>query len=526
MKTFAFSLNHRDQRRALRSWGWLAVALTSCSGASVSNGGPGPTAGGASGRGGSGASTAGTEPLGGEAGTGGEVGVAGDTGRGGEGGIAGPDPGLTDVTKLTPAKCSITAKVTPASDMGMVGVATFKTDLEDADRAIIQFGKTTSYTLEAPVNWDATNHETWLLGMPASTTVHYRVIVLRGTTACIGDDASYETGDAPRGSPGKQSPQKGPSSAAVAPGFIIAVNGYFAYIVNVEGEVVWAHEFPVILSRALMSWDGMYMYVRDPGVFNAGTGGAIYRVAMDGSGETPLEVPGGSHHDLVAIPTGFAYLAKQAKGECDWIYTARPDGSNAEPLVNLDVVFSHFMLGPSAQSFDACHVNAIRYYKDTDSYSVSERELDVIAFISGQGELLGSVGATPTSSTPNHVKAEGADSLPYSIWRVQHGHDLYEPNKLVLWSNGYFTGGRSYVLHYTLNGATATLDWQYTGAGNAPTYSDAQHLPNGNFLVTNSQSGAVHEIDAHAVRVQSFESLTKAGYSCHRTTLYGLPPGR
>jgi len=55
--------------------------------------------------------------------------------------------------------------------------------------------------------------------------------------------------------------------------------------------------------------------------------------------------------------------------------------------------------------------------------------------------------------------------------------------------------------------------------------SDAQHLPNGNFMATNSTSGAVHEIDATGKLVQSFANLAK-GYAQHRPTLYGPPPGR
>src|SRR5262249_20049951 len=154
---------------------------------------------------------------------------------------------------------------------------------------------------------------------------------------------------------------------------------------------------------------------------------------------------------------GIAYIAKVAAGGCDSIFTAGPDGANAKALVDLDVVFSKFMLGPSAMAKEKCHVNAIRYYKDSDSFSVSDRGKDAIAFISGKGELLGSIGATPTSSTPNHVKAEGADSTTTSLWRVQHGHDLYEPNKIVLWSNGILMGGTSHVLHYTIDGSTAKL---------------------------------------------------------------------
>ena len=224
--------------------------------------------------------------------------------------------------------------------------------------------------------------------MPGNTTVHYRVVVIRGTSACVGADATYMTGTV-SGAPGNLTPKKGTSTATPAPGFIVAENQTWSYIINQQGEVVWAHKFPVSLSRTLMSFDGNYMYGREVGPFNAATGGAIYRVGMDGSGELKLPVTGGTHHDLTVTPTGIAYPAKQAAGGCDSIYVAAADGSNSHPLVDLDVVFSKFTPGPGAQATEKCHVNAIRYYKDTDTFSVSDREKDAIAFVSSSGQILG-----------------------------------------------------------------------------------------------------------------------------------------
>jgi hypothetical protein len=507
-------------------------------GAGVANGGT--ATGGAAGLGTGGTGGISGSATGGIAGTAGAAGTAGSaTGgmagspTGGTGGTAGSagsgggtiGPGLTDVGTFTPVTCTITPTVTTATGMPLVGVATFTTDLAGAERAIIQFGKTSTYTLEAPVNWAASMHRTLILGMPANTEVHYRVVVIQGTNACVGPDATYRTGANVSGAPGNYSPMRGSSTAMPSPGFIIAANSNFANIVNQAGEVVWSHRFPVGLTRAVMSYDGEYMYARDVGPFNAATGGNIYRVAMDGSGEAKMNVSGGSHHDVVAIPTGFAYIAKEAAGECDCIFTANADGSNSRCLVNLEGVFSKFRTGPGGAAMEECHVNAIRYYKDTMSYSVSDREKDAIAFFSSTGELLGSVGATPMSSTPNHAVAQGADSQTSSTWRVQHGHDWYAQNKIVVFSNGPFMGGQSKILHYTINGTMATLDWQYTATGNSPTLSDAQRLPNGNFLGTASQNGAVHEFDANRMLVQSWNNLSR-GYSCHRPTLYGPPPGR
>jgi hypothetical protein len=487
----------------------------------------GGTAAGMAGTSGSDTGGSGGSATGGVSGsaTGGSGGMSGSAGTAGGGGKGTIGPGLTDVGTFTPVNCTITPMVTTATGMPLVGVATFTADLAGADRAIIQFGKTSTYTLEAPVNWSAEGHRTLVLGMPANTEVHYRVVVMQGNNACIGPDATYRTGANVSGAPNNITPMRGPSTAMPAPGFLIGVGGNYANIFNSQGEIVWSHRFPAGLTRAVMSFDGHYMYARDVGPFNAASGGNIYRVAMDGSGEAKLNVSGGSHHDLVAIPTGLAYIAKQTAGACDCIFTANADGSNSRCLVDLGIVFDKFNTGPGGAAMEECHVNAIRYYKDTNTYSVSDREKDAIAFFSSTGQLLGSIGATPTSTTPNHAKAQGADSTTSSPWRVQHGHDWYAPDKIVVFSNGTFQGGQSRVLHYTISGATATLDWQYSATGNSPTLSDAQRLPNGNFLGTASQTGSVHEFDASQRLVQSFANLSR-GYTSHRPTLYGPPPGR
>lgn len=432
---------------------------------------------------------------------------------------------LTDVSQFDVVDCEIQSSVVLAPKIPTVGIATFEADLADAERALIQFGTEAEYTLEAPVEWAEVGHRTLLLGMPAETFVHYRVVVIKGEQACIGPDSVYVTGGQVAGVPMRVAPLVGPSQVEPSPGFIVGTRSDFAYIVNKRGDVVWAYRFGSPLTRATLSWDGKYLLGRDMGPFNAPTGGTIFRVGMDGEGETQLDVAGGSHHDFTTTPEGIAYIAKDEAGDCDSLYTARIDGSESAPLVNLGVVFDKFDLGPQAIAPERCHVNFVRYYDDTQRFSISDREKDAIAYFSKAGVLLGSIGAEPAAATPNHVLAQGADSTINSPWRVQHGHDWYAPNKLVLWSNGVFQGGTSRMLHYTIQGNTAKLDWQYTGTGNSPTLSDAQHLPNGNFLGTNAGTGTVHEIDPTQKLVRSYTGLSR-GYPVHRTTLYGPPPGR
>lgn len=408
--------------------------------------------------------------------------------------------------------------VANATKIPMVGIATFTADLPGADRAVIQFGTSTEYSLEAPVDWAGESHRTLLLGMPSNTDVHYRVAVFSGNSVCVSGDATYKTGPLPNGSPSDATPMKGSSSAEPAPGFMISAAGLqsqWVWVLNKQGQVVWAYRFKSGCTRGQISWDGKYMYNRDLGPFDAASGGAINRVGMDGEGEVSVQVSGGNHHDFTVTPTGIAYISKQAAGQCDRIYTAGPDGSGATSIVDLDTVFGKFSQGGG--SGEKCHVNAIHYYANRKAFSVSDREKDVIAIFSETGDFIGSVGKMPQQAIPEHANAEGGGTT----WRVQHGHDWYEENKIVLWSNGSFGSGASKILHYTINGANASLDWEYSMAGTSPTLGDAQRLKNGNFLMTNSQTGVVYEIDSNQTLIQSMTG-SKA-YTTHRTTLYGPP---
>lgn len=487
--------------------------------------GLGPGAGGFAGPGSGGFAGPGSGGFGNSPSVGGQPGGVGGGPGGGTGGAppVGAD-GLTDLTAFSPVNCTITPTVTNASRIPTVGVATFTADLPGADRAVIQFGETTQYSYEAPVDWAADGHKTLLLGIPANTDVHYRVAVFAGNSVCVSPDATYKSGPLPNGGPSDVNPMKGQSQVAPAKGFLLftsgiaGMGGTWVWIVNKAGRVVWSYQFKSGSIRAHMSWDGKYMYNRDLGPFNSANGGSINRVAMDGTGETTVQTIGGNHHDFTVTPTGIAYISKEAAGQCDRIYTAGPDGSGGKMLVDLDVVFGKVgQSGLGGTMGEKCHVNAIYYYSDRKVFSVSDREKDVIAMFSETGQYVASIGKQPQSPLEHHILAQGAGS----DWRVQHGHDWYAENKIVLWSNGSFGAGSSKILHYTINGSNATLDWSFTMAGNSPTLGDAVRLKNGNYLLTNSQNATVYEIDPNQQLIQSMRG--SGGYTTHRTSLYGPP---
>src|SRR5690606_29618462 len=135
-----------------------------------------------------------------------------------------------------------------------------------------------------------------------------------------------------------------------------------------------------------------------------------------------------------------AYIAKQAAGECDHIFTANHDGSGAESLIDLYDALENFTDDPSGP--ELCHVNALRYSENGDYFTVSDREKDVIVKISRSGEVLESYGKAPNPDVSwSHFLADGSGTT----WRVQHGHHLYAPDKLLVFSNGPFGNGTSRV---------------------------------------------------------------------------------
>jgi hypothetical protein len=253
------------------------------------------------------------------------------------------------------------------------------------------------------------------------------------------------------------------------------------------------------------------MLARDLNVSGQAQAGNLFRVNLDGTGEETIPLPS-SHHDFTVTPDGIAYLAKAGSAEgCDAVHLASEDGSGDTVLIDLWTVLEPFDNGGG----EKCHANFIRYYADEDAFTVSDRERDMLVKVGGNGQVEWTIGNSPASVT-------GAD-IP--DWRVQHGHHLYDEGHLLVFSNGALTGGTSHVLHFTINGTTATSDWSYSGMGNTGTMGDVQKLPNGNILITVSQTGTIEEVDANQMVVQrmKFDSL---GYSHHRPTLYGEPAAR
>lgn len=417
----------------------------------------------------------------------------------------------------TPVECGITVTpATNATNMPVVQVVEFSTDLAGATEAYIDFGYDTSYGYTAPVDMADPTHRTLLVGVTPNTDYHYRVTVKAGAETCSSPDMTGKTGALPNGISGP-TVSSGGDSAKVQKGFRVVATGNNAVIINEKAQVVWGFNFGGQVFSAELSWSGKSMIARDLGPFDGGSGGNIWTVPLDGAGgKKTTQATGGHHHDIAAFPGGIAYLAKSQQGQYDKIFTMKEDGTGAAAWFDLTPVFSPFSAGVNDR-----HANYISYDPEGNFFTVSDREKDAVVKISaeGSGSLIKSIGkAADNGTAQNHIVADVKN------WRVQHGHHWYDDNHFLVFSNGDFGGGTSHVIHFTINGNSATEDWNYTAMGNSGTQGNVTMMPNGTIHITSSNSGNVHELDETRTAIQTLK-FGSLGYVHWRASLYGPPVG-
>lgn len=455
--------------------------------------------------------------------------VSGGAGAGGTGGKStGAGGGYLDgssrLAGLPTTGCTVTVTSLAISpNIATVGIVSFGASMPHIVAAEIHFGPSTEYGLVAPVDLEEQGYRTLLLGMAQNRNHHFRVAVSDGTSVCYGEDHTITTG-----SLGVAALAKASTGPGAASGFIVTARDGEVVIFDKKGELVWAYPMWNVFS-AQMSWDGKYMIARDPGPFDLGDTGLFYRVKMDGSDFTSMDAPGGDHHDFTAIPGGIAYLAKQKEGECDRVYEASIDITDGVPVFDTWQIFQYFPDQGEVEGTEICHANRIHYLLETDRYTVSDRNKDAIAMFTRRGSPVLSIGKAPTGNWTQHLQAEGAGLG--GIWHIQHGHDWYADDKLVVFSNE--SSGGAAVLHYTITGKRAVLDWRYAGAGASKIQGDVERLPNGNFLVTANLSSTMVELGPDGKsEIGRYVSKGPLGplygftYSTHRPSLYGRPPSR
>jgi len=490
------------------------------SGATVGSGASGPS----DGSGGSG--TDGGGSGGASSGSGSATSSGGSGGGSGSGGGLGTGGAPVEPTGKIEVDCTVTVTSSEISPViGTVGIIEFSSDLPGQNAAAIEFGLTTDYGLVAPVEF-AGDNRTLLLGMTTDSEYHYRVLVVSDDTYCYGPDETMVTDSLLTEGPNHLPTEAGSSSASKAPGFVLTsdFNGGWAYIFNQDGKIVWAYEAPFAnLSRALMSYDGKHMYVRELNLGRDPLEGRILKIGMDGSSPVVTLLPT-SHHDFTVAPTGdIIYVKKTPSSECDSIYrhpASATDDSQDTLIFNVEDAFPSGG-GSGGLENQTCHTNAIHYIAADGGFTASCLDHNAFFKISAAGDVEWVLGSADSTFT-----GEGAE------WVRQHGHQLLPgsgPSEAVLlfFENGDSPDWVSVAREVTLDldlGTATNRPFSYTSEHSSPNMGDVQRLPNGNTFVTYSTAAKLQEVGPDGEVVQTLEVRTSTGYATHRPTLYGAPP--
>ena len=437
--------------------------------------------------------TGGATATGGSTGTGGTKATGGSTGTGGSGG------GVS---------CTITATSSFSSAIPTVAIVTFTTTLSNVTKAEIDFGPASGgTTMVAPVDLAQASYRTLLLGMKGNTSYAYKIVATNASGACTSSSYTIMTGSLPSTAPKVTATIM--DATAHDKGFIVTstgLSGNTTFIIDPDGTVVWSAAGPSQPSRSHMSWDGTHMYMMALNVMNTNAGN-IQSVAMDGTGNTALSGVTTSHHDLTAIPGGFATMLWNKSGidaPCSLVERADATGTITTVVADMSTVYA-------SSTF---HSNAVHYYPSDNTYTVGDRNPSLYVKLSRTGSLIWQFGG----SSP---KDQSKFFTGVPTWSVNHGHQLLADGTFVFFNN---TPNEAWVYKLNTSNMTASKTLTYTASGaTSNVLGDIQRLPNGNYLVTFSTSGQIHEISPTGALVAKFTS-TSFGYSEFRESLYGQPP--
>jgi hypothetical protein len=373
----------------------------------------------------------------------------------------------------------------------------------------------------APVDLKKTNYRTLLLGLKQSSAYSFYIEATSSTGAtCKSSNYTLPTTGALTGAPTVT--RTATNAAAQANGFIVTSTGMMgnsAFIIDADGAVVWYSAAPTQCSRARMDYEGANMWMLSLNVGNSG--GEMRFVSMDGqTSKTNIAGLSGAHHDFTVLPGKIAAMVWASTGmdpESNLVEMAS-DGSGSAKTVfkigsNLYVGGSSAMGGGS----NTFHCNSILYHPTDDSFTISDRNPNLYVKVSHAGAVQWQFGGSCTNAPA------GASKCVAGTWKVNHGHHLTDSGNLLLFNNGQ--SGNAHVFEYKLSTSgtfSGTLVKDLMGMA-SNVLGDVQRLPNGNTLVTYSNSSQIVEMDASWNTVQTLKA-SSLGYADWRETLYGPPP--
>ncbi len=402
--------------------------------------------------------------------------------------------GDTD-TPREPSALEITASL--SEEIVTVVHVSWRTD--EPTTGYVEFGESSDYGWSTPLEAEAsTEHEALLLGLPAETEAHLRVVLQEGDDSWASADHAITTGSLP-----PEVPELSATSTATSwSGFqVVPVQGtsYAIVIIDTQGRVVWYDllESGANLMRAFFSVDGESMVYCLAGPQNDLEAGEIRRVSMDGLDQTSIAFPF-IDHDMVELPDGTitAIVVDEREVEvdgeehhtsADLLVEMAPDGS----MTTIWDAWEHWdpvELG-LLQAHNWTHTNAIDYDPEADEYTLSLKEPGSIVRVSRTtGEVLWQLNGMLNQFTfPPET----------DIVQMSHQFEMLDDG-ILIFDNGPQERGysRAVELELDIEALQATETWSYRHDPDVYVFAkgDVARFPDGNTQVVWSSGGEIQNV--------------------------------
>ena len=355
----------------------------------------------------------------------------------------------------------------------------------------VEFGESTAYGMSTPSTASGTDHEVFLLGMPADTEVHFRVVVEGSEGESPTSDHTISTLSLPSGMP------QFVVSGTVTDQWqfqVIPPQGTAAVvtILDRQGRIVWYYlpEAGGNLMKAILTHDRQHVLLGHAGPQDALDTSQLTWISLDGSEVTSLPAPY-FDHDLVELPGGNVGLIvveertldDGRKWAADRLVELATDGTQTE-IWNAWESIDPEGLGLEGTS-NWTHGNGIEYEASEDCYYLSMKEIGSIAKIS---RSTGETHWLLNGKLNEFAFADGAE-----VGAMQHQFEILEPGHLLIFDNGAQTRGYSRAVELQLDESAMTAEqlWEYVRVPPVYVYAkgDVQRFGDGSTQVTWSTSG-------------------------------------
>jgi hypothetical protein len=300
-------------------------------------------------------------------------------------------------------------------------------------------------------------------------------------------------------------------------------HGQQAVLMDMEGTTLhkWSYEFRDAFPDISVPKERHSTFWRRVHLSGNGDLLAIYEgiglIKLDKNSHLVWAIPCGAHHDLFVDPDGFIYVLtreikflprihKEKPVLEDFITVISPDGDIVKQISLLEAfersTYASF-LDKMPESGDLFHTNTIELIMDGS--------LEHRSPIFAQGNVLISVLTINVIAIVNMNQEMVVWALS-GQWKRQHQPTLLENGNILLLDNCGGPLGLSKVIE--IDPFTQEIVWTYEGSENnffTNTCGSNQRLPNGNTLITESDSGRAFEVTPEKRIVWEYYNPARAG---------------